>query len=168
MNTKWFVCVTPVKNLCYFFHRYEESAANPHTREKWYKILIHVKNLLILSGIERIAKYSSHLWPGFYCASCKARLTHRDHDSGGGVVVIRGVTLFFLFPIENSWRDASISIKLYKRVRYHKIQVKFDKGVIRKMLTDLWPFLTYILAKLSIWNKRSFANFLLRYGHLLT
>ena len=61
MNIKWFVCVTPVKNLCYFFLRYEKSAANPDTSEKWDKILIHVKNLLILSGMERIAKYSSHL-----------------------------------------------------------------------------------------------------------
>ena len=61
MNIKCFVCVTPVKNLRYFFLRYEKSAANPDTSEKWYKILIHVKNLLILSGMERIAKYSPHL-----------------------------------------------------------------------------------------------------------
>ena len=49
------------EELVLLFLRHEKSAANPHTSEKWYKILIHVKNLLILSGMERIAKYSSHL-----------------------------------------------------------------------------------------------------------
>ena len=95
MNKKWFVCVTPVKNLCYFFLRYEESTANPHTCEKWYKIFIHVKNLLILSGMERIAKYSSHLLPGFYCASCKGIMTPVAATSSS-------VASHFLFAIENS------------------------------------------------------------------
>ena len=35
----------------------------------------------------------------------------------------------FWFSIDNSWRVASISCKLYRRVKHHKIQVKFDKGV---------------------------------------
>ena len=26
----------------------------------------------------------------------------------------------------------------FQRVEHHKIQVKFDKGVIRKILTELW------------------------------
>ena len=33
----------------------------------------------------------------------------------------------FGFPIDNSYRDASISFKLYRRVKHHKIQVKFEK-----------------------------------------
>ena len=51
----------------------------------------------------------------------------------------------FLFPIDNSWRNSSISFKLYRRVNVHKIQVKLDKGgggVTRKILTELWPFFT--------------------------
>ena len=35
----------------------------------------------------------------------------------------------FWFPINNFWRDASISFKVYRRVKHHKIQVKFEFGV---------------------------------------
>ena len=34
----------------------------------------------------------------------------------------------FLFLIDNSWRDASISFKLQRRIKQHKIQVKFEFG----------------------------------------
>ena len=34
----------------------------------------------------------------------------------------------FWFPIDNSWKDASISFKLYRRVKHNFIQVKFQKG----------------------------------------
>ena len=50
----------------------------------------------------------------------EARMTHKDHDSGG--VVVRGVTLT---PINYFWRDATISFKIYRRVKHDKIQVKF-------------------------------------------
>ena len=79
------------------------------------------EELLILSGMERIAKFSSHLWPGFYCASCKEIMTPVVASSSS-------TASHFLIPIENSWRYASISFKLYERVRHHKIQVNIDKG----------------------------------------
>ena len=68
-------------------------------------------------------------------------MTHRDHDSGGvvrGGVVVRGVTLWF--PINNSYRDASISLKLLRRVKHHKKQDKFDNGVILEISTEVCPF----------------------------
>ena len=37
-------------------------------------------------------------------------------------------TKHFWFPIDNSRRDASISFKLYRRVKHHKKQVMFEKG----------------------------------------
>ena len=32
----------------------------------------------------------------------------------------------FWFPIDNFLRDATISFKFYRRVKHHKIQVKFE------------------------------------------
>ena len=83
------------KELVLLFSQIRRMRANPHTCEKWYKILIHVKNLLIPTGMERITKYSSHLLPGFYCASCKGIMTPVAATSSS-------VASHFLFAIENS------------------------------------------------------------------
>ena len=53
----------------------------------------------------------------------------------------------FWFPIDNSRRDPLISLKLHRRVQHHKIQVKFEKGVIHKLFElSYGPFSTYNLA----------------------
>ena len=44
-----------------------------------------------------------------------------------------GIMSAFLFLIDNSWRDASISFKLHRRIKHNKIQVKFELGVIWDM-----------------------------------
>ena len=46
----------------------------------------------------------------------------------------------FGFHIDNSCGDVSISFKLYIRVKHHKIRSSLIIGVIRKILTELWPF----------------------------
>ena len=53
-----------------------------------------------------------------FCVACEARMTHRDHDSGGDDVGLSG-----LIP--------DLCTLTY-----------FDRGVIRNILTELWPFFT--------------------------
>ena len=90
-----------------------------------------------------------------FLVTCEAWSTHRDHDSFGvvvsvGVGVVRVSRIWF--PSNNFWRDASISFKVYIRVKHHWIQVKFEIGVLRKPLTELWPFL------LRFWLNCSFRS----------
>ena len=61
-----------------------------------------------------------------YCVACKAWSTHRDHicmtlsaASGRQTFGFRSMTFL---------SNASISFKVYRRVKHHKIQVKLEKG----------------------------------------
>ena len=71
-----------------------------------------------------IIKWDRLLSPCF-CIACEAWSTLRDHVFVG-IIVLPIVTHWL--PIDNPWRDASISFKLHRRVKHHKIQVNLEKG----------------------------------------
>ena len=50
------------------------------------------------------------------------------------IISAASVLSHFWFPIDNLGRDASISFNIYRRVKHHQIQVKFEKGSNPKIM----------------------------------
>ena len=58
----------------------------------------------------------------FFCAACEAWSAQRDKSPSSSALS------HFWFPIDNLQIVASISFKLYRRVKHYKLQVKFSSG----------------------------------------
>ena len=68
-----------------------------------------------------------------YCVACEARSTHRDHDVG---VVVRVVTLLGF----RSTTQFQFHLNITEGSSIIKYRSSSKRGVIRKMLNELWSF----------------------------